>query len=63
MKKISLILVPVILIAVFVIIFVLYKFSIIPHKQYSNRDFNIETYTSNVDKDGDGIDDQTDILR
>ena len=29
---------------------------------YSNRDFSIEDYTSTVDKDGDGIDDQTDIL-
>ena len=29
---------------------------------YSNEDFNIKTYTSNTDKDNDGIDDQTDIL-
>ncbi len=40
----------------------LYKFSIIPHKQYTNNDFNIKTYISNIDKDNDGIDDQTDIL-
>ena len=40
----------------------LYTFSIIPHKQYSNSDFDIETYISSVDKDNDGIDDQTDIL-
>ena len=39
-----------------------YIFNIIPHKKYSNSDFNIETYISEVDKDGDGIDDQTDIL-
>ena len=29
---------------------------------YSNADFGIEDYISNVDFDGDGIDDQTDIL-
>ncbi|MBO5349335.1 MAG: DUF1287 domain-containing protein [Clostridia bacterium] len=40
----------------------LYKLNIIPHKQYNNSNFNIETYISNVDKDNDGIDDQTDIL-
>lgn len=43
-------------------IFVLYKINIIPHKYYTNADFNIETYISNIDKDNDGIDDQTDIL-
>lgn len=40
----------------------LYILSIIPHKKYSNNDFDIKTYISNVDKDNDGIDDQTDIL-
>ena len=34
----------------------------IPHKKYSNEYFNIKTYTSSIDKDNDGIDDQTDIL-
>ena len=34
----------------------------IPHKKYTNADFNIEAYKSNIDKDNDGIDDQTDIL-
>ena len=29
----------------------------------SNADFNIEDIHSSVDKDGDGIDDQTDILQ
>ena len=43
-------------------VYILYIFNYIPHKQYRNEDFNIKTYTSNVDKDGDGIDDQTDIL-
>lgn len=31
-------------------------------KKYLNEDFNIKQYISNVDKDNDGIDDQTDIL-
>ena len=30
--------------------------------KYTNSNFNIEAYTSSVDKDNDGIDDQTDIL-
>lgn len=45
-----------------IIVLLLYKFNIIPHKQYTNSDFNIETYVSSFDKDNDGIDDQTDIL-
>ena len=35
----------------------------IPKKEeYANSDFNIATYISSIDKDGDGIDDQTEIL-
>lgn len=49
-------------IIIIVLAILLYVFSIIPHKQYSNSDFNIESYVSNIDKDNDGIDDQTDIL-
>ena len=45
-----------------ILVVLLYFFYTIPHKQYSNSDFNIETYISSVDKDNDGIDDQTDIL-
>ena len=41
----------------------LYVFNVIPHRQYTNADFGIETYKSLVDKDGDGIDDQTDFLQ
>ena len=41
---------------------VLYKFNVIPHKYYYNVHFGIETYRSEIDKDQDGIDDQTDIL-
>jgi len=42
--------------------YLLYIMNIIPHKKYSNDDFNIETYISLVDKDNDGIDDQSDII-
>lgn len=45
------------------LIIILYHFNILPHKKYKNSDFNIATYVSNVDKDNDGIDDQTDILQ
>ena len=41
-----------------VVIYVLYVFNYIPHKKYTNKDFNIKTYISSVDKDEDGIDDQ-----
>ena len=42
---------------------ILYMFNVIPHRQFTNEDFGIETYKSSVDKDGDGIDDQTDFLQ
>ena len=54
---------------VFVLLFlvmitlVLYMFNVIPHRQFTNEDFGIETYKSLMDKDGDGIDDQTDFLQ
>ena len=31
-------------------------------KKYTNEDFNISQYISNIDKDKDGIDNQTDVL-
>lgn len=37
-------------------------FKIMVPRKFSNDDFNIKTYTSLIDKDNDGIDDQTDIL-
>lgn len=40
----------------------LYYFIYVPNKKYTNQDFGIETYVSLVDRDNDGIDDQTDIL-
>ena len=51
-----------VLISILLIIYLLYSLNYIQHKLYSNEDFNIKTYTSNTDKDNDGIDDQTDIL-
>ena len=45
-----------------IIIWLLYTLNYIPHRKYSNEHFNIKTYTSSMDKDNDGIDDQTDIL-
>lgn len=62
-KKTILILTPFILIILLAVLYLLYYFGIIPHKCYSNADFGINPYTSAVDRDGDGIDDQTDILQ
>ena len=44
-------------------LFLLYYFNIIPHKYYFNSDFNILNYESSIDKDGDGIQDQLDVLK
>lgn len=63
MKKRVLIIGIVLIIITVLICRVLYIYNFIPHKVYTNADFNIETYISEVDKDGDGIDDQTDILK
>lgn len=41
----------------------LYRHNYIPHKKYLDEDFGITTYLSPLDTDGDGIDDQTDILQ
>ncbi len=41
----------------------LYALGVIPHKTYDAEHFGIDTYRSATDRDGDGIDDQTDILR
>ena len=50
------------LILVLVVLRTLYILNIIPHKTYTDLDFNIQTYHSLVDKDNDGINDQQDIL-
>ena len=47
---------------VIIILIILLGIIFIPGKQYTNNDFNIENYISSIDKDDDGIDDQTDIL-
>lgn len=44
-------------------LFALYQVNIIPHRKYTNEDFDIPVYISTMDKDGDGVDDQTDILQ
>lgn len=38
-------------------------FNLFPKRTYNNEYFNIEDYVSKIDKDQDGIDDQTDILK
>ncbi len=63
-KKFSLILLKLALIAlILVAIRVLYIFNYIPHRKYTNADFGIEDFISSSDKDGDGIDDQSDMLQ
>ena len=47
-KRITLIVFSVLII---VALYVLYCFNYIPHKKYTNADFNIEAYKSNIDKD------------
>lgn len=49
-------------ILIVIIIGLLYTFNVIPHRAYTNADFNIPDYKSQIDQDHDGIDDQTDIL-
>lgn len=61
-KKITIITTSTIVILIIIVLYVLYYLNYIPHKKYTNTDFNIMTYKSKIDKDNDGIDDQTDIL-
>ena len=61
-KKILIIVTNFFIILLIVVLYALYRFNYIPHKKYTNEDFNIKTYISKTDKDNDGIDDQTDIL-
>ncbi len=49
--------------AIITIIYILYRFNVIPHKSYTDADFYITTYHSQIDQDQDGIDDQTDFLQ
>ena len=61
-KKILIIVTNFLIVLLIVVLYALYRFNYIPHKKYTNEDFNIKTYISKTDKDNDGIDDQTDIL-
>lgn len=61
-KKITIITTLIIVILIIIVLYVLYHLNYIEHKKYTNKDFNIMTYKSKIDKDNDGIDDQTDIL-
>ncbi len=54
---------PIIILVVVMLLLPLFVFDIIPEKTYTNEDFGIKTYKSEIDFDGDGIDDQTDILQ
>ena len=62
MTKKKLVFVFLLLLFLFLFIWLLYKFNYISHKKYSNEYFGIDTYISSIDKDNDGIDDQSDIL-
>ncbi len=63
-KKHKIILISIVAIAVLICVTLqaLYHYRVIPHKMYDGARFGIGQYKSSVDRDGDGIDDQTDIL-
>lgn len=52
----------ILVICILIVVYILYRNNYIKHKKYTNDYFNIETYKSKIDKDKDGIDDETDIL-
>lgn len=56
--------IPALLLAVLLVVGfgALYKNNYIPHRKYSGEHFGITQYISGTDRDGDGIDDQTDLL-
>ncbi len=62
MKKRIIIVLSITIAAVLAFIVCVFGLNFIPHKKYSNSDFNITSYKSEIDKDNDGVDDQTDIL-
>lgn len=63
MRKLRIILTALALAIIALAVYLLYILNIIPHKKYTNEDFGITTYISALDQDGDGVDDQTDILQ
>ena len=56
-RKLIIILSVIFILLIFFIIYFLYALNIIPHRKYTNKDFG-----KGMDKDNDGIDDQTDII-
>ena len=63
MKKTRIFLISLAAVLLAAAVYALHYFNFLPHRKYSNEDFGIVPYVSGVDKDGDGVDDQTDILR
>lgn len=63
MKKRLILIFVLLFVLLLVLTYILYLFNFIPHVKYNNDYFNIKTYISSIDKDNDGIDDQTDILQ
>lgn len=62
-KRVSFIVAAVLLAVIAAIaVNILYRHNYIPHKKYDDGHFGIVTYKSPNDADGDGVDDQTDIL-
>ena len=51
-----------VILLVIIVTGILYKLNLLPQKYYYNSDFGITTYKSQIDKDADGMDDQSDIL-
>ena len=62
MKKIYIVSSVILFVIILIEMYFLYEINVIPHRKYTNDDFDIETYISSVDKDNDGTDDQSDIL-
>lgn len=62
-RTVRMLVIVTVLILLLVIIRILYHYNYIPHRKYKGEDFGISPYISAVDADGDGIDDQSDILQ
>ncbi len=68
MKKYKLKIKNIIMAAAFLVLlvlagwFIIDRLSFVPNEKFTNEDFDIEPYISPNDFDGDGVDDQTDIL-
>ena len=44
------------------LLYLAYRWNVIPHTSYDSADFGLENFRSSHDQDKDGVDDQTDIL-